>query len=135
MFLSINWADVNLWAVLAAGVANIVTCLVLYLPKLFGNAWVRLTGKSLNPARQWIPVGFAGHILNAFALAVIVVMFNATTLIQGIEIALLGWIGFFIPVETGEMVWDKIPFRLFLIRAGIMLVAECVTAIILVIWR
>jgi hypothetical protein len=130
-----NTLNLNFWAILAAGLANIITCLILYQPKLFGNAWMKLTGKDLNPARQWIAAGVLGHMVNALAIAVIVNIFNATTLLHGIGIGVLACIGFIVPVETGELVWDKIPFRLFMIRVGISLVAECITAIILVIWR
>jgi hypothetical protein len=129
------WTDINLWAVLVSGLANIIICLVLYLPKIFGNTWMKLTGKDLNPVRQWMALGIFGHLINALVLAVIITVFNATTMLQGLEIVFMVWLGFFIPLEAGELVWDKIPFRLFLLRVGVLLVSECVTGFILVIWR
>jgi hypothetical protein len=135
MALPASMLDLNLWAVLTAGLANMIACLILYLPKLFGNAWVKLTGKDLNPARPWIAAGISGHLVNALVIAVIVNIFNARTLLQGMGIGILVCLGFILPVETGELVWDKIPFRLFMMRVGIPLVAECISAIILVAWR
>lgn len=50
--------------------------------------------------------GVLGHMVNALAIAVIVNVFNATTLLQGIGVGFLVCIGFIVPVETGELVGD-----------------------------
>lgn len=89
----------------------------------------------MNPARQWAPSGFVGHFLNVLILAVLVNSFNATTVVQGIGMGVLVCVGFIAPLEAGELVWDKIPFRLFLIRMFIMLVTQSLSGIILAVWR
>ena len=50
-------SDINLLAVLVAGVVHIVLGLVWFQPKLFGNVWVKLSGKEMKPATRWIPAG------------------------------------------------------------------------------
>jgi len=50
-------------------------------------------------------------------------------------LALLVWGGFVITIEIGELVWEKIPFRLFLIRVGEHLVALCAAGAILGVWH
>ena len=47
----------------------------------------------------------------------------------------LVWIGFVVTLEIGELIWEKIPFKLFLIRVGGHLVALSVAGAILAVWR
>jgi len=129
-FLNLNWL-----AVVVVWIAHVVLNLVWYLPPLFGRAWVELTGKEMKPATQWIPAGFAAHLVCVLGLAVIVNLANATTVIAGIAAALVAWLGFVVTLEAGELVWEKIPFKLFLIRIGAQLVAFGLAGAILAIWR
>ena len=39
------------------------------------------------------------------------------------------------PLEIGELIWEKIPFKLFLIRIGNQLVGFIITGIILAVWQ
>jgi hypothetical protein len=135
MSLTTGFSDVNLLAVFVAGVAHMVTGLVWYAPRLFGNAWAGLTGKDLKPAQQWLVAGIIGHQLIALALAVIVRLADATTVAGGIAVAVLVWLGFVVTLEVGELIWEKIPFRLFLIRIGNHLVALSIAGAILAVWR
>ena len=135
MSLTTGLSEINLLAVLVAGVAHMVTGLVWYAPKLFGNAWAELTGKDLKPARQWLVAGIIGHQVIALALAVIVRLAGATTVAGGIAVAALVWLGFVVTLEVGELIWEKIPFRLFLIRIGNHLVALGLAGAILAAWR
>jgi len=78
MSLTTGFSEINLLAVLVAGVAHMVTGLVWYTPKLFGNAWAELTGKDLKPARQWLAAGIIGHQVIALALAMTYVRWSTT---------------------------------------------------------
>jgi hypothetical protein len=135
MSLTTSLSNINLLAVFVAGVAHMVTGLIWYTPKLFGSAWAELTGKDLKPARQWLVAGIIGHQVIALALAVIVRLADATTVAGGIAVAALVWLGFVVTLETGELIWEKIPFRLFLIRIGNHLVALGIAGAILAVWR
>ena len=127
--------DINLLAVLVAGVAHMVTGLVLFQPKLFGNAWARLTGQELKPATQWIAAGIIGHQVIALVLAMIVYLANATTAAEGAIVGILVWIGFVVTLEIGELIWEKIQFKLFMIRIGNHLAALTIAGEILAVWR
>jgi hypothetical protein len=61
MLLTSSFLDINLLAVLVAGITHMVTGLIWFMPKLFGNAWAELTGKELKPASRWLAVGIIGH--------------------------------------------------------------------------
>jgi hypothetical protein len=45
------------------------------------------------------------------------------------------WLGFVVTLEIGELIWEKIPLQLFLIRIGNHLVALSIAGGILGGWR
>ncbi len=128
-------SDVNWLAVIVAWVAHVVISLLWFQPALFGRAWVELSGKELKPATRWIPIGFAAHFVCVLALAAIVNLTNATTLLEGVALGLLVSIGFIGAMLAGELVWEKIPFRLFLIRIGDQVLTISLAGAILALWR
>jgi len=135
MSLTTVLSDINLLAVLVAGIAHMVTGLIWFQPKVFGNAWAKLTGKDLKPAPGWLVAGIIGHQVIALVLAVIVNLANVTTPAGGVVVGILVWIGFVVTLEIGELIWEKIPFRLFMIRIGNHLVALSIAGAILAVWR
>jgi hypothetical protein len=129
------FSELNLLAVFVAGLAHMLMNLVWFSPILFGPAWSELTGKDLKPATRWLPAGVLGHQAIALALAVIVVLAQATTVAGGIAVAFLVWAGFVVTLEIGELIWEKIPFRLFGLRVGGQLLSNCTAGAILALWR
>lgn len=135
MPLTFDWSEINLLAVLAAAIVHMLTGLVWFSSRLFGKAWVQLTGKSMTLTPPWALAGFVGHLLIASVLAVIVVLADATTVLGGIAVGVLVWAGFVVTLEIGELIWEKIPFKLFMLRIGNHLVALSIAAAILAVWR
>jgi UDP-N-acetylmuramyl pentapeptide phosphotransferase/UDP-N-acetylglucosamine-1-phosphate transferase len=130
-----HFSEINLLAILVAWIIHIALGLIWFQPKLFGNEWSRLTGKEMKPAPQWIIPAFLGHLVMILVLAVIINLTNSYTGLDGLIIGLLAWIGFIVPMETGELVWEKIPFRLFLLRIGNQLIGMAVSGLILGAWQ
>ena len=128
-------SDINILAVLVAGVVHMAAGLVWFSRPFFGPTWTRLTGRDLKPDPRWIAAGILGHQVIALALAVIVSLAGATTVAGGLGVAVLVWAGFVVTLEVGELIWERIPFRLFLIRIGNHLVALGLAGIILAVWR
>lgn len=135
MALTTSLSGINLWAVLIAGIVHTVIGLVWFMPKLFGNSWVELTGKEMKPAGRWIPAGLIGHQVMAFVLALIINLANVTNVVGGVVVGILVCLGFMATLEIGELIWEKIPFKLFLIRVGNQLVGLASAGAILAIWR
>lgn len=135
MTLTTSLSGINLWAVLVAGIVHTVIGLIWFSPKFFGDAWVELTGKEMKPARQWIPAGLIGHQIMAFVLALIVNLANVTNVAGGIVVGILVCLGFMATLEIGELIWEKIPFKLFMIRVGNQLVGLSSAGVILAVWR
>jgi hypothetical protein len=129
-FSTINWL-----AVLVAGILHIVISLAWYQPVFFGRAWVKLSGKEMTPAMRWIPAGLSAHLVCILALAVIVNLTNAATVLEGIAAGVLVTVGFVATLLAGELVWEKIPFKLYLIRVGDQLLTLCLGGVILALWR
>jgi hypothetical protein len=135
MALTTSVSDINLWAVLVAGLVHTVIGLIWFMPRIFGNDWVELTGKKMKPATRWIPAGLIGHQVMAFVLALIVSLANVTNVVGGMAVGSLVCLGFMATLEIGELIWEKIPFKLFLIRVGNQLVGLGSAGIILAVWR
>ena len=70
----------------------------------------------------------------ALVLAVIVDLANASTALGGFMVGVLVWIGFVVPLEIGELIWEKISFKLFVIRIGEHVLSLGLAGIILTIW-
>jgi hypothetical protein len=135
MSLSAALLAVNPWAVIVAGLVHMITGLVWYMPMLFGPAWAVLTGKDPKPAKAWLVPGVIGHMIIALVLAMIVNLANATTVLGGLLVGALVWMGFVVTLEIGELIWEKIPVKLFLIRIAEHLVALGLAGIIVAVWR
>ena len=135
MAITTSLSGINLWAVLVAGLVHTVIGLIWFRPKFFGDAWVELTGKEMKPAGRWIPAGLIGHQVMAFVLALIVNLTRVTNVVGGIVVGILVCLGFMATLEMGELIWEKIPFKLFLIRVGNQLVGLGSAGAILALWR
>jgi hypothetical protein len=135
MVLTTSLLDINLLAVLVAGIVHMMIGLIWFMPKLFGNVWAELTGKEMKPASRWIAAGIIGHQVMALVLAVIVKLANVTNVVGGIVVGVLVWIGFIVTLEIGELIWEKIPFKLFMIRVGNQLVGLSLAGSILAVWQ
>jgi hypothetical protein len=135
MAITTGLSNLNLLAVLIAGLVHTLIGLIWFMPKLFGNLWVELTGKEMKPALQWIPAGLIGHLVMALVLAVIVKLANVTNVVGGMVVGILVCLGFMATLEIGELIWEKIPFKLFMIRVGNQLVGLGTAGAILAVWR
>jgi hypothetical protein len=135
MNLFSTFSAINYPAVLAAGIVHMATGLIWFNSKLFGKQWAELTKQELKPSKNWIAAGVIGHQVIALVLAAVIYLANATTAPEGIAIAIIIWLGFVVTLEIGELIWEKIQFRLFMIRIGNHLVALCLAGVILAVWR
>ncbi len=89
----------------------------------------------MKPATQWIPAGFLAHLVCIIALAVIIDLADAKTILEGAALGVLVSIGFIGAILGGELVWEKIPFQLFLIRLGDQVLTLGFAGAILAIWK
>ena len=133
--IAIQGMSINLLAVFVAWIVHIAMGLIWFRPELFGNTWSTLTGKELKPAPNWIIPGFLGHLSMIIVLVVLIKLTQSANGLGGVLVGLLAWIGFVVPMEIGELVWEKIPFKLFLIRIGNQFFGITVSGFILGAWQ
>lgn len=132
---SFQFSDINFLAVFAAWIIHIVMNLLWFRPRLFGNQWSQLTGKEMKPDYKWLIPAIMGHLAMVFVLVILIKLTGSGNGVSGLIIGLLTWIGFIVPMEIGEVVWEKIPVRLCLIRIGNQLLSIAVSGFILGAWQ
>ncbi len=112
-------SDINIWAILAAAVANMALGAIYYHPKVFGTQWMELSGFTMEDAAAPGPAyafSAIGSVVSAVALSVIIVSFGADSWIQGIGMGALVGVGFIVPVMGSDAVFNKKPLSLFLLN-------------------
>ena len=127
--------DINFYAVFVAWIIHTASGLLWFQPKFFGNEWSNLTGKELKPSKNLIIPGLAGHLVMILVLVIIIKLAIINNGAGGLLVGLLCWIGFIVPMETGELIWEKIPFRLFLLRIVNQFIGMGISGFILGAWQ
>jgi ABC-type phosphate transport system permease subunit len=127
--------NINFLAVLVACIIHIISGLIWFHPKLFGKEWSNLTGKEMKPDVKWIFPMIVGHFLMVLVLLIFIKLLGVNDGVGGLFFGLLAWIGFIVPMEIGELVWEKIPFKLFLLRVGNQFIGLGIAGFILGIWQ
>jgi hypothetical protein len=110
-------ANVNLIAIVAAGISSMVIGYIWYGP-LFGKAWMKLMGKKDMGDKSQMPkiygIMFVASLVTAFVLSVL----GAT-----IDIAILAWIGFQAPLLLNSVLFENKSWNLYFLNAGYQLAA------------
>jgi hypothetical protein len=130
--------QVNWIAILAAAIANMVLGFVWYSRPMFGTRWMALIGKRAEELRGAGPLyalTFAGALVAAYVLAVFARRLDATTLLHGMQIGFLAWIGFVATATIADYVFTGRPPGLWLINNGYQLLIFVVMGAIVAVWR
>jgi hypothetical protein len=130
--------EVNVWAVLAAGVASMVLGGLWYSPVLFGNAWMRASGMTEERART---ANMAKVMGTAFVLAVVgaavFAMFLGPRPAPGFAAAAglsagLCWVAGSFGINY---LFEQRPLRLFAINGGYHTLQYTLIGLILGLWH
>ena len=81
-----------------------------------------------------ITIGFLSTLLMSYILAHFVGYVQATTLVDGIVLALWLWLGFFATTQLGMVLWEGRPFKLYAVNTLHYLVTLVVMGAILAVW-
>ncbi len=133
--------DISLFAVLIAAILGFGLGAFWYSPKLFGSQWAAALGMSavelqaeFSPARTY-GTRFVTTLVAAYVLARILVHTEATTLVAGIETGFLVWLGFVATFALDRVLFEKRPFKLYLINSGYYLVSLMLMGALLGLWH
>lgn len=98
-----------------------------YSPVLFLKPWMRLTG--LDEAQMKCGMGKAvffeliGSFVMAFVLLHAVHYAGATTVAQGAAVGFFNWLGFVVVIAMSGVLFEKRPFKLFLINISLTFIS------------
>ena len=134
--------SINYWAVLAAAVANMVLGFLWYGP-LFGAQWMKLTNidkSKIDDAKKKgmskiYALAFLTSIVMSFILEYFILGYaQAGTILEGIVLAFLLWIGFFATTQLGSVLWEGKSAKLYFLNTLYYLASLCIMSIILTLW-
>lgn len=134
-----NLIQVNLAAVVVASVAVMGVGFAWYSKVLFGNKWMKLTGRSEGQMDKsgmvkTFGITFLVTLLSAYVLAIFIHYAGAFTLINGAKTGLWAWLGFVMPTTLANHLFSKEPHELYAIVAGHHLVGLLIMGAILAVW-
>lgn len=135
--------ELNIWAVLAAGLCGFFLGGLWYSPALFEGAWMRANGYGAEEVAAMQSamgvLGFAGALLAYVAVALVLGLFFKGLGVGGIGIGLLVafavWAGFVAPTGFTVNLFSTRPVSAWAIDASFQLVALAVMGLILSLWR
>jgi len=122
-------------AVFVALISHFVIGAIWYHPSVFGKSWVELRGMGMKPEMKGFPASVVAHVIYTFVLAVIVNLAKATTVLEGLTIGIMVSVGFIGTVLINELIYEKLPYKLFLIKFGDEIISLCVAGVILALWK
>jgi hypothetical protein len=127
---------VNWMAVLIAGIVHFTIGMIWYSPLMFAKMWMELTGVSeMKPSLQDMIMTVLSSLITAFVLGNIIILSGAKTIVDGAVVGIMVEIGFIATLLLGDMIFEKKPFKLFLLRNGYNLIALSVIGALLAVWR
>jgi len=137
------FSSINIWAVLVAAVVSMIIGSVWYGP-VFGKQYMLAKGmdkwskEKQDKMKKAMPVTFLAqfiaNVIMFYAFAMIVSGLNQNSLIGGIKVGLLIWIGFILPLKLGEELWGG-KMILFWYGAGSMLLTLLAAGAIVGAWH
>ena len=131
---SMNW-----WALLAAVVAAYAIAAIWYSPVLFIRPWAAMSGVDGAKFGAGMPralvVDGVSFVIMALALDQVLRAWGAATLVEGVSIALLVWVGFIATTLAHSVTYEQRPLAFYGINAGYRLVSVVVMAVILTLWK
>ena len=135
--------NVNYIAVFASAVVSMVIGFLWYSPILFGEAWMKASGKTkkeIDSAKKkgmtsYYLAAFIATLLMAFILAYFVQYVLAATFFEGMQAGFWIWLGFVAPVLLGSILWEGKSFSYYMINVFHYLATLMVMAGILAVWQ
>ena len=132
--ISFNWA-----AILTCVLLRVIVGGVWYSPIGFGPAFMKLTDCSPADMKARLPMAVTSDVVGAliltFILAHAVYYAGATTVPTGIAVGLFNWLGFVAVTHFALVMYEKRPFKLFLINNGYQALTLAASGAVLAVWR
>lgn len=132
-------ADVALWPVIFAAVANMIIGFIWYHPKVFGTAWMRMAGIAPDAAERgkarmpyMMLIALVGSLIVSYVLNWFGIAWGVYDWAGAVELGIWVWLGFVAPMMLGSVLWEQKPVKLYILNVGYWLVTLVVMSVILV---
>ena len=132
--------EVTLLPIFVSGFVTVVIAFGWYHPKLFGSAWIAMSGITPEVAERGkknMPIAvcfaFLASMLVAYVMNHFGVAWGVYDVVGAVELGFWSWVGFVAPTMLGIVLWEQKPFKLYLINALYWLVSFIAIAVTLVI--
>ncbi len=130
---------INFLAVFIAALASYVIATIWYAV-LFSKLWKKLTGiEDMKPSPVKMVIVFVGSLVMSFVLYHNIVFGNSFFNISGVTGGLMGgffgWLGFIAPVTLTNVMYEKRPWKLWILDNAFWLISLLVMGIIISIWQ
>lgn len=137
--------DINYWLVLFGVVISVVIGSVWFSPLMFGKLWMKINGVEHKTKEELMAMQKemgSAYILQALLSAMqVFAMFLLIELawpfgLSWVYMVIFLWMGFVIPVQTGDLLWGNTPKGLrvkkFLVNAGYQLISMLIIGFVYV---
>src|SRR6266699_1681872 len=110
-------ANVNIPAVLVAALLTFVLGAFWYSPILFARQWMQAQGYTPEKIAEMKKRG----VTRAYVVALLASYTNSTTVVQGLWLGLLAWLGFAATIGLTANMFSEKPIAAWVIDAGYQL--------------
>jgi hypothetical protein len=133
--VTLDFAGVNWLAVIVAAVAGIIVGFIWYAPRVFGRRWARASGIELPQPGEVQPMTYIGGVITAavtaYVLAVLIGGLGATTLVDGVIVAVVVWLGFVATWLASGVFFERRSTEWWAINAGQAIVSLAIMGAII----
>ncbi|MFA7286057.1 MAG: DUF1761 domain-containing protein [Patescibacteria group bacterium] len=130
--------QVNIFAVIAAAMANMVIGYAWYSTALFGQKWMGALGLNKEVAKagmgKAIALGFVTALITSYVLGVAMILAGITTAATGALAGFVIAIGLVVTTMYGAVIWSGRSQTAFIIEAAYQLVTFAAMASLLAVW-
>lgn len=132
------FADINIFSILVAALAYMVIGAIWYSPFLFGTLWMEemnFSPDKMDDQKKAMSFSAIVAVVLAIGLAFIANTFTFTTVDQALEAGVLLWATLTAAPMATDVIFQKQPFKVYVVNAAYHLVAILCMLIIIVSWQ
>jgi hypothetical protein len=133
--VTLDLAGVNWLAVIVAAVAGIIVGFIWYAPPVFGRRWARASGVELPQPGEVQPMTYVGAVVTAavtaYVLAVLIGGLGAASLVDGVIVAVVAWLGFVATWLASGVFFERRSTEWWAINAGQAIVSLAIMGAII----
>jgi hypothetical protein len=129
---------INFLALGVATVAKMILGGLWYSPILFHKTWMKLVNITAEQMNAIMPkallTDLIGTFIQAFVLVHAIHYAGAKTAPLGAAVGFLNWLGFIAVTTFAVTIYERKPFKLFLINNGYQMLSLMIMGAILAVW-